>query len=104
MKREPREHIEAKIINLLRDTRTPCHASKIADHIQETRQDTLYIIQRLLKEGTIQGKQDLTHFNSTGEIVAYTLGGALPEPALIPALVPPSGPATQLRRGPAHGR
>jgi len=91
MKAAVREHIEAKIINCLRDLNTPGTASQIAVQIQETREDTLSAIQRLVKDHTIKGQQDLTLFDSTGETVAYTLA----DPLLQPTLVPPS----RLRRG-----
>ncbi len=90
MKAILREHIEAKIINWLRDLNAPDTASQIAVHIQETGEDTLRAIQRLVKDGTIKGKQDFTRFDSTGEIVAYTLADPLLQPALIPGSVPPA--------------
>ena len=96
MKAAVREHIEAKIINCLRDLNAPGTASQIAIQIQETREDTLRAIQRLVKDHTIKGQQDLTLFDSTGETVAYTLA----DPLLQPALVPPS----RLRRGPTLRR
>ena len=96
MKTAPREHIEAKIINCLRDLNAPGTASQIAVQIQETREDTLSAIQRLVKDHTIKGQQDLTLFDSTGETVAYTLA----DPLLQPTLVPPS----RLRRGPTLRR
>jgi ribosomal protein S28E/S33 len=98
MKEAPREHIEAKIINFLRDLKTAGHASQIAAYIQESREDTLRAIQRLVKDGTLKGKQDFTLFNSTGETVAYTLADPLLQPALIPGAVPPSASAPQARR------
>jgi|SRR5208282_12428 ribosomal protein S28E/S33 len=100
MKAAPREHIEAKIINCLRDLKAPGNASQIAVHIQETREDTLRVIQRLVKDRTIKGNQDLALFNTTGETVAYTLADPLLQPTLIPPAVPPS----QLRRGPTFRR
>ena len=100
MKTVPREHIEAKIINCLRDLKAPGHASEIAVQIQETSEDTLQAIQHLVEDGTIKGKQDFTLFNSTGETVAYTLADPLLQSALIPASAPPS----QLRRGPTLRR
>ena len=98
MKTAPREHIEAKIINFLYDTKTPGHASQIATHIQETRESTLQIIRRLIKDGTLTAKQDLTLFHVTGETTAYVLA-ATPPPALIPGSVPPAQPPRQIRRG-----
>jgi hypothetical protein len=100
MKTAPREHIEAKIINCLRDLQAPGNASQIAVQIQETREDTLQAIHRLVKDRTLKGRQDLTLFNTTGETVAYTLAGPLLQPALIPPAVPPS----QVRRGPTLHR
>ncbi len=100
MKAAPREHIEAKIINCLRDLKAPGTASQIAVHIQETRDDTLRAIHRLVKDRTIKGKQDFTLFNSTGEVVAYTLADPLLQPALIPGSVPPA----PSRRGPTLRR
>ena len=96
MQGAPREHIEAKLINCLRDLNAPGHASQIAVHIQETREDTLRAIQRLVRDKTIKGRQDLALFNTTGETVAYTLADPALQPALIPASVPPSHP----RHGP----
>jgi ribosomal protein S28E/S33 len=92
MKGAPREHIEAKIINCLRDLNAPGHASQIAVHIQETREDTLRAIQRLVRDKTIKGRQDFALFNTTGETVAYTLADLSLQPALIPGSVPPSHP------------
>ncbi len=100
MKTAPREHIEAKIINCLRDSKAPGTASQIAVHIQETREDTIRVIKRILKDHTINGQQDFTLFNSTGETVAYTLADPLLQPALIPGAVPPP----QLRHGPGPRR
>ncbi len=90
MKAAPREHIEAKIINCLRDLKAPGNASQIAIQIQETREDTVRAIQRLVKDRTLKGRQDFALFNSTGETVAYTLADPLLQPALIPPAVPPS--------------
>ena len=83
------EHIEAKIINFLRDTKAPNPASQIAVRIQETREDTLLAVQRLVKNRTIKGMQDFTFFNSTGETVAYTLADISPPPSTFPPSVPP---------------
>ena len=82
------EHIEAKIINLLHDTQAPTHASQMAFHIQETREDTLRAIQRLVKSSTIRSMQDFTFLKSTGETVAYTLADPSPAPAPFPPSVP----------------
>jgi hypothetical protein len=100
MKTAPREHIEAKIINCLRDLNAPGTASQIAVQIQETQEDTLRVIQRLVRDRTIKGRQDFTLFNSTGETVAYTLADPLLQPALMPGAVPPS----PSRRGPTLRR
>lgn len=81
-------------MNCLRDLNAPGNASQIAAQIQETQEDTLRVIQRLVKDHTIKGQQDFTLFNSTGETVAYTLADPLLQPALMPGPVPPS------RRGP----
>jgi predicted transcriptional regulator len=97
MKTAPREHIEAKVINYLHDSKAPGHASEIAVHIQETRENTIQVIQRLVKDGTIIGKQDLTLFNVTGETTAYTLAAMLP-PTVIPGSVPPKQISRQVRR------
>lgn len=104
MKTAPSEHIKAKIINCLRDMKAPGHASEIAVHIQETREDTLQAIQQLVKDRTIKGKQDFTLFNSTGETVAYILADPLLQPTLIPGSVPPPQSTPQMRRGPTPGR
>ena len=98
MKTAPREHIEAKIINFLHDTKVPGHASQIAVHIQETIESTLQGIRRLVKDGTVNGQQDLTLFNVTGETTAYTLAAA-PPPALIPGAMPPKQLPRPVRRG-----
>ena len=98
MKPETSEHIKAKIINCLRDLKTPGHASEIAVHIQETSEDTLQAIQQLVKDGTIKGKQDFTLFNSTGETVAYTLADPLLQPTLMPGSVPPAQSTPPTRR------
>jgi len=90
METAPLEHIEAKIINFLRDANVPNPASQIAVHIQETRQDTLLAIQRLVKHQIIKGIQDLSFFNATGETVAYTLTDTGPMPPTLPPPVPPS--------------
>lgn len=103
MKTIPFEHIEAKIINFLRDTKVPSHASQIATNILETRQDTLQAIQRLVRNRTIKGIQDFTLFSSTGETVAYTLAGVPAGPAPTAPAIPPSGVTPQLRRGPSPG-
>jgi len=89
MKAAPLEHVEAKIINFLRDIKTPVPASQIAEHIQETREDTLLAVQRLVKHKTLKGRQDLTFLGSTGETMAYTLAESSPAPA---AVVTPARP------------
>lgn len=101
MNRIPFEHIEAKIINFLRDTKVPSHASQIAVQILEARQDTLQAIQRLVRNGTIKGIQDFTLLDSTGETVAYALTAAPPASTPIPPSLPPSGVTPQWRQGPA---
>jgi hypothetical protein len=92
------EHIEAKIINFLRDVNAPCPASQITGQIQETREDTLLAIEKLVKSRTLKTIQDFSLFDSTGETVAY----ALADPSLLPssstAFVPPSR-ETSTRRG-----
>ena len=92
------EHIEAKIINFLFDTKAPNHASQIALHIYETREDTLQAIQKLVKSSTIKGIQDFTFFTSTGETVAYTLADTSPMPMPFAPSVPPAPLTRQLRR------
>ncbi|MGB7767640.1 MAG: hypothetical protein WBN22_02150 [Verrucomicrobiia bacterium] len=99
MKQALLEHIEAKVINFLRDMKAPIHASQIAVHIQERREDTLQAIQRLVKNGTIKDVQNLVFFNSTGEVMAYTLADA----ALQQTPVAPSVPPTQLTPPPQRG-
>ena len=84
------EHIEAKIVNFLHDAKTPHHASRIAVHIREKREDTLYAIQKLVTNGTIKGVQDLALFGSTGETMAYTLANATPGSTSVLPAVPPS--------------
>ena len=90
MKAASLEHVEAKIINFLRDVEAPSPASQIAIHVQETREDTLLAIQKLVKSQTIKAIQDFAFFDATGEIVAY----ALADPSLVPMpsvpFVPPS--------------
>jgi len=98
MKPASREHIEAKIINRLRDLNAPGTASQIADRIQEKREDTLRAIQRLVKDHTIKGRQDLSLFNSTGETVAYTLADPLLQPTLVSGAVPPLPSTPRTRR------
>lgn len=89
MKTALREHIEAKIINWLHDTKAPNRASEIALHIHETREDTLQAIQRLVRSNTIKSIQDFTLFSSTGETVAYTLADISPPPSTFPPSIPP---------------
>src|ERR1700690_1655722 len=86
------EHIEAKIINFLHDTRAPSHVSQIAVRIQESREDTLQAIQRLVKNRTIKSAQDFTLLDSTGEILAYTLA----DTSLLPTAFPPTAPPPRL--------
>lgn len=103
MKAAAREHIEAKIMNCLRDLNVPGTASQIALQIQETRDDTLRAVQRLVKDGTIKGQQDLALFNTTGETVAYTLADPALQPPLVPGPVPPTQSAPPLRHRPGPG-
>jgi hypothetical protein len=84
------EHIEAKIINFLHDTKTPYHASEIAVRIREKREDTLQAIQKLVTNRTIRGVQDFALFGSTGETMAYTLVNLLPGPAPVMPSISPS--------------
>jgi hypothetical protein len=98
------EHIEAKIINFLLDTKAPSHASQMALHIQETVEDTLHAIQKLVKSNTIKGIQDLTLFTSTGETIAYTLANPSPMPPPSVPFVPPSKLTPLSRRGSGLGR
>ncbi len=93
------EHIEAKIINFLHDTKTPHHASRIAVHIREKREDTLQAIQKLVNNGTIRGVQDLALFGSTGETMAYTLVTVAPGSTPLMPSIPPS----QLTPRASHG-
>jgi len=97
------EHIEAKIINFLHDTKTPHHASQIAVHIREKREDTLQAIQKLVKNRTIKGVQDLALFGSTGETMAYTLVNVAPGPTPSMPAVPPSRLTPPAHRRPALG-
>ena len=98
------EHIEAKIINFLLDTKAPSHASQIALHIYETREDTLQAIQKLVKSSTIKGIQDFTFFTSTGETMAYTLASTSQVPTPFAPAVPPSRLTSPFRRGSFHER
>lgn len=93
------EHIEAKIVNFLHDTKAPRHASQIAVQIRETREHTLQAIQKLIKNGAIRGVQDFTLLHSTGEIMAYTLANTTLEPTPTLPSVPPPPPGA-----PAHRR
>ncbi len=93
------EHIEAKIVNYLRDAKAPTHASQIALHVQETREDTLQAIQKLVTSSTIKGRRDFTLFTTTGETVAYTLANASPVPTLVVPPVVPSRLTPHVRRG-----
>jgi len=98
------EHIEAKIINFLFDTKAPNHASQIALHIYETREDTLQAIQKLVKSSTIKGIQDFTFFTSTGETMAYILANTSQVPTPFAPSVPPSPLTSHGRRGAIRGR
>lgn len=100
------EHIEAKVINFLRDSKAPVHVSQIAVHIQEKREDALQAVQRLVKNQTLKGVQNLACFNSTGETTAYVLADAALLPmAVDPSLpIPPPQPAPPSARGPLFGR
>jgi hypothetical protein len=89
MKKALLEHIEAKVINFLHDVKEPAQASQIAVHIQERREDTHHAIQRLVKNNTLKSVQDFTYFNTTGEIMAYTLADTAPPPAPVASSVPP---------------
>ena len=93
------EHIEAKIVNFLHDTKAPRHASQIAVQIREKREHTLQAIQKLVRNGTIKGVQDFTLLNSTGEIMAYALTTVAPGPTPDMPAVPPPSPSA-----PAHRR
>jgi hypothetical protein len=92
------EHIEAKIINFLHDTKVPRHASQIAIQIRETREHTLHAIQKLIKNGAIRGVQDFALLNSTGEIMAYALANSALRPTPTMPSVPPPQPATPTHR------
>lgn len=76
MNRALQEHIEAKVINFLRDAKAPTHASQIAASIQEKRDDTNHAIQSLVRNKIINSVQDLVFFKSTGETMAYILADA----------------------------
>ena len=104
MKQALLEHIEAKVINFLHDVKGPVHASQIAVHIQEKREDTLHAIQRLVKNNTLKSVQDFTLFNSTGEIMAYTLADTAPQPTPVAPSVPPPQLTPPPTRGPALDR
>jgi hypothetical protein len=106
MKQALLEHIEAKVINFLRDSKAPVHVSQIAVQIQEKREDTLQAVQRLVRNRTLKGVQDLACFNSTGETTAYVLADATLLPmAVDPSIpVPPPQPAPPSARGPVLGR
>jgi len=105
MKQALQEHIEAKVINFLRDANAPIHASRIAVQIQERREDTLQAIQRLVKNRTVAATQDLALFNSTGETVAYVLVDAgLRQSSSGSIPLPPPQPASRSPRDRAVGR
>ncbi|HUA39309.1 MAG TPA: hypothetical protein VMA35_13035 [Candidatus Sulfopaludibacter sp.] len=97
------EHIEAKIINFLHDVKTPHHASRIAVHIREKREDTLQAIQKLVENRIIKGVQDFALFGSTGETMAYELVNVAPEPTPVMPPIPPSPLPPQTRHRPAPG-
>ena len=86
------EHIEAKVINFLRDSKAPAHVSQVAVRIQEKREDTLQAVQRLVKNQTLKGVQNLACLNSTGETTAYVLADAALLPMAVDASVPISPP------------
>ncbi|MGD0745190.1 MAG: hypothetical protein ABSA45_08550 [Verrucomicrobiota bacterium] len=98
------EHIEAKIINFLLDTKAPSHASQIALQIQETREDTLQAIQKLVRSRTMRAIQDFTLFTSTGETVAYTLTNPSPTPTPSVPFIPPARLTPPASRGSVPGR
>jgi hypothetical protein len=106
MKQALLEHIEAKVINFLRDSKAPVHVSQVAVRIQEKREDTLQAIQRLVRNQTLKGVQDLAFFNSTGETTAYVLADAALLPMTVdPSLpIPPPQPTPPATRGPLLGR
>lgn len=97
------EHIEAKIINFLHDTKAPHHASRIAVHIREKREDTLQAIQKLVNNRTIRGVQDFALFGSTGETMAYELVNVAPEPTPVMPPITPSPLTSSARPGPMPG-
>ena len=98
------EHMEAKIINFLHDSKTPRHASQIAVHIHEKREDTLQVIQKLVKNRTIRGVQDFALFGSTGETMAYTLVNAAPGATPVMPSIPPSSLTPRARHSATPGR
>ena len=104
MKKALLEHIEAKVINFLRDMNGPNHASQIAVQIREKREDTLQAIQKLVKNRTLKGVQDFTFFSSTGETMAYTLADAALLQTPVALSVPPSQLTPPPRHGSVHGR
>jgi len=97
------EHVEAKIINFLHDTKTPHHASRIAVRIREKREDTLQAIQKLVSNGTIRGVHDLALFGSTGETMAYVLVTVAPESTPLMPSIPPSPLTSRTRPGSTPG-
>ena len=97
------EHIEAKIINFLHDTKTSRHASQIAVHIREKREDTLQAIQKLVNNRTIRGVQDFALFGSTGETMAYVLVTVAPGPTPLMPSIPPSRLTPRAGPGPTPG-
>lgn len=105
MKQASLEHIEAKVMNFLHDTKSPKHASQIAVQIQEKREDTLHAIQKLVKNQTLKNVQDHSLFDSTGETTAYTLVDGVLQPMPVDPSIPlPSGQLTPPSpRNPAPG-
>jgi hypothetical protein len=97
------EHVEAKIINFLHDTKTPHHASRIAVHICEKREDTLQAIQKLVKNRTVKGVQDFALFGSTGETMAYTLVNVAPGPTPVMPSIPPTPSTPRAHYGSTPG-
>ena len=90
MNRTLQEHIEAKVINFLREAKIPTHASQIAARIQEKRDDTNHAIQSLVRNKIVSGVQNLAVFKSTGETMAYLLAdGGLKQASESSIPIPP---------------
>ena len=104
MKQVLLEHIEAKVINFLRDSKVPVHVSQIAVHIQEKREDALQAVQRLIKNRTLKSVQNLALFNSTGETTAYVLADATLLPMAVDPSIPIPPPQPRPSSGPLLGR